>query len=264
MGNTYIVAKKEFIDLINSKMVLIMLIWYILTFMFSFLNLLQSFDNNPGNGITLLSTSLVYNLCYYGSLLAIVLGFSSMSIELDRNAINTLLVKPIYRDTIINGKLLGTLSVVFCLILLTIGLYLCYITMFINAGIIKDFIGILPLAVLLSILCITFFFALSMLICMKFKDQSFCLLLGFLSWIFFFYLLPNQLFSGYLSYYFNSVSLNYVISGLSPYTILYNILEYSSIEMAFAHHFTEIVKLALYCFTTLILTYVSFIRRDIS
>lgn len=103
-----------------------------------------------------------------------------------------------------------------------------------------------------------------MLIFIIFKDQSLSLFLGFLFWIILFYIIPNELFAGYISYGFRNEALVTIISGLSPYTMLYNILEYSTIDKAIIYHYYECFKLLIYCIITLIFTYTSFIRRDVS
>lgn len=160
MSNLKIIAIKEFKDLINSRIVMLILLWYITIVILSINNTFGQVDPNMDNldKINNLFIGLVFSLTYYGSLVAIVLGFSSMSAEMDSKAINTILVKPLYRDTIINGKLLGNIGMILGLFLLTTIVYLVSIIIILDYSYIYIFINKLPLAFILSILCITFFY----------------------------------------------------------------------------------------------------------
>lgn len=125
MYNVLNVAKKEFDDLLNSRLVTITIALYVIIV---FLILYSSYPGplvapdpvtHAYNPITSLLHSLTNNLCFIGSLIGIALGYASMSGEFDGRALNTLLVKPLYRDSIINGKLLGLfgfLSFIFSLV----------------------------------------------------------------------------------------------------------------------------------------------------
>jgi len=136
-------------------------------------------SKDPAHSIITLMT---YSLCWYGSLVAIVLGFTSISEELDGKALNNLLVKPLYRDTIINGKIIGTLGFALCLFLFTTALYTIF--MFIYYGVILNsfsrlidvyiplFMGGLPLVIVLTLLCFFFFYALSIVYALYFKNQT--------------------------------------------------------------------------------------------
>ena len=48
-------------------------------------------------------------LTWCGPIIGVIIGCSTISAERMGNALNTLITKPVYRDTIINGKIMGSL-----------------------------------------------------------------------------------------------------------------------------------------------------------
>lgn len=279
MNNVLLVAKKEFLDLISSKLTMIIFFWYIITFIFSFYFIVHPNGDMPpvianyDNPVDCIFITFVFTLCYYGTLVAVVIGFNSMSAEIDGKALNTLLVKPLYRDTIINGKILGMIGFILCLFLFTTILYI--LTMFLYFGIIDSyavfinsylplFISMMPLAFLLSILCITFFLSVSMFTCLTFKEQSFSLFMSLFIWIMLFCILNNQSFAGYIDFFTHNQDLGHFISGLSPTTMLSYIFENRDVRGALINNSFEVFKLFMYCFVALISTYTTFIRRDVA
>jgi ABC-2 type transport system permease protein len=74
-------------------------------------------------------------LAFLGPLVGIVLGFDAISRERSQGTLNRLVSQPIYRDSVINGKFLSGVSVIFLLIF-SLGFFIC------GFGII--YIGIAP------------------------------------------------------------------------------------------------------------------------
>jgi ABC-2 type transport system permease protein len=202
----------------------------------------------------------------------VVLGFSSMSAEADGKALTTLLVKPLYRDTIINGKLFGAIGLFFCIFWFMAAMYLSGLFLVLGGPIsaqLSNFMEFLPLAFLLYMLCSIFLFSLSMLMCIMFKEQSFALFMGFLSWILLFYVMGNRGLAGYIVDFFHlDQSTSLLVGGLWPYnlisTILGDTINGRTISFALSNNVMFISILSLYCFVTLVAAYISFIRRDVS
>ena len=279
MENILLIAKKELYHLFSSKLVILILIWYLLTFIISFYSIVNTPDGAESiishfeNPIDLIFVNFTYSLCYYGTLVGIILGFVSMSIETDGKALNTLLTKPVYRDTIINGKLLGLFIFFICLFMFTISLYIFAMVVFYGVllnsssllinSYIPLFIERVPLSFVLSFFCITFFFSLSMLFSIISKEQSLSLFLSLFVWVMLFDVLNDFAFAGYLGYFFHSDSLTYDISCLSIYSMLYFILGYTDIHNVIVHNGFELFKLFIYCFITIIFTYIVFLRRNV-
>lgn len=280
INSTIQVAKKELINLLNNRLVLIIMALYLIEFISFLINTTYPFDGMP----SLMSNAkdpahtvfvmLTYSLCTYGSLVAVVLGFASISEELEGKALNTLLVKPLYRDTIINGKILGALGFVLCLFLFTTALYVVFMLMYFGIVVnafsklvevyIPSFVNGLPLVLVLSLLCFFLFYALSILYALLFKSQSFSLFMGILSWIFLFPVLSSVGFTAPIAFFFHDLSLGNLIGDLSPLTIVGLILGNFDFGSALAHNWPEFFKLSLYCFVTLVGAYIVFIRRDVA
>ncbi len=280
INNMIKVAEKEFVNLLSSRLVFIIMALYIIEFISFIINTTYPFDGMPSRISNVkdpahaISVLLAYSLCWYGSLIAVVLGFTSMSEEFDGKALNTMLVKPLYRDTIINGKILGALGFVLCLFLFTTALYVMFMLVYFGIVInsfqklielyIPSFISSLPLVLVLSLLCFFFFYALSILYALLFKNQSFSLFMGILSWIFLFLVLGSINVTGYLGFFFHDMALGNMIGGFSTYTILYFILGNFDLGSALINNGFEFLKLSLYCFIALIGAYIAFIRRDVA
>lgn len=268
MSNTLFVARKEFSYLLNSRLIIFIMAWYMAIFFLSFYGTAQSVNSlGISDPVQNYFVDYVYTLCYYGTLVAVVLGFSSISVETSGKALNTLLSKPLYRDTIINGKLLGAGGFMVCIYLLVTILYVSGISLATNGSrnAVMAFVGGLSLSFLLYMLCMLFFFSISMLACLLFREQSLALFMGFLAWIVLFRLISSDIFAGSISYFFgNSQSILLLVSGMSPSTMLYFILENMDLQSVLAESGLEVFKLFLYCTIGLILSYIAFLRRDVS
>jgi ABC-2 type transport system permease protein len=280
MSGVWTIARKELADLINSRLIVLILVWYVIVFGLTVYGDTYELNGHPAvisvteDPVKLLFIHYTYSLCYYGTIVALVLGFSSMAAEMDGKALNTLLVKPLYRDTIINGKYLGVLCFVLCLFAFTTALYIAF--MFVYYGLIVNsfnvlvssyipsFVGMIPLAFILSILCIMFFYSLSLVINLLIKEQSFALFSSLLAWIILFTVLNEEGFAGSIGYFLHDNVITDYISYLSPYTMLYFILGNTDISSVLANNGLEVLKLFLYCVVTIILSYIVFLRRDVA
>jgi len=63
-------------------------------------------------------------LTYFGCFISIIIGFSCIASDRHNNALNVLMTKPLYRDTIINGKIIGTFYFLICVYGLTVLLFM--------------------------------------------------------------------------------------------------------------------------------------------
>lgn len=278
MSNVLTVAKKELSDLVNSKLVTVFLVFYLFIFFSSFYDVIRPYPDRPpilfqlmNDPIQIIFVNYAYLLCWYGSQMAIILGFISMTRELDGKALNTLLAKPLYRDTIINGKMLGAIAFSILLFVFTTALYILAILVYFSNSMdkvigvyIPQFLGGIPLAFMLSMLTIMFFYSLTILFCVLFKDQSLALFACILAWLTLFLIINGSDVAGYIGAFFNSEALTRFISGFSIYTMLFYILEYMDIVSVVTRYGFEVLKLGLYCLVTTILAYIAFLRRDVA
>ncbi|MDI6898040.1 MAG: ABC transporter permease subunit [Methanocella conradii] len=269
MSDMLIVARKEFSDLLNSRLVLIVLAFYMFVLLQTFYHMYTNTITTP-KGLILMEPG--FDACYLGSLVAVVLGFSAMSEETSGKALNTLMVKPLYRDTIINGKLLGGVAFLSWIFWITVAIYTLAINL-IAGSLISPYMALyverLPFVFLLYLLITMLFFSLSMLMSILFKEQSFALFMGFLVWIVFIFLLHD------ISIMQNLVvSLNLALGGqyfstydpFSPISMIRSMLvvdNYENIGALISMEMPKMVKLAFYCFVSIALAYVAFLRKDV-
>jgi len=80
---------------------------------------------------------LIYSqgITVIGAIIGIVIGFDSISGERERGTLKFLLTQPLYRDTVINGKILGYIILIFTVVL---------ISTVISIGVIGGITGIFP------------------------------------------------------------------------------------------------------------------------
>lgn len=275
MDNIIKIAEKEFLDLVNSRLVLIILSVYVLLIFKTVYDIYMSIPQSESNFIVYILLGLWYNLTAYGSLVCIVIGFSSISSEMATGALNTLVVKPVHRDTVINGKLLGILGFLTCIFTISSILYLSVIITCFGASIasmIADFLLRVAVIILLSMIYVLVFLLLSMLFSILVRDRPIALILSMLA------LSISQLFYnvGFISNIcmilgISDLSTQNSIAELSPDAMsmvitnnldLFNPL--MNLWAALQPVWIDVGKLALYAFILIVVNYIVFIRSDIS
>ncbi|MDI6897873.1 ABC transporter permease [Methanocella conradii] len=274
-NNTLIIAKKELDNLLNSRFVILVLVVYI----FLIILKLYSFYDQWSSGYiwgSILQASLdnlLGTITLYSQFVAVIIGFSAVSSETSNNALSTLIVKPLYRDTIINGKLIGAFGFIACIVGLVIMFYISGLLLLCGnyiAPVLQDFLIRAPLVLVISIIYTMVFLSLSMLISITLKNQAFALTMSVLT-IIISDLIVNVNISGNIMLLFGgNEEIAYVVSGLSPSGILGNIFVHSEVfnpafSVVDAIHLTipHLTKLIFYVGITIIAAYSIFMRRDI-
>lgn len=282
------IAKKEFSDLFGNWMVLFILAFYfllVLNVIIGFKDVIDSLNTPPTGGRILigngdLSVSMLISLwsilIEYGLFIGVVLGVSLIASERKGGALNTLIVKPLYRDTIINGKLLAAAGFLVCLFGLTSALYTAVMVILYGSSVssvLTMYLEKMPILLVLSIVYVMIFLLLSMLMSILVKSQAFALVLGTLV-MYIFQIIPSPNVSVYLSNILSrgNDSLANTIAGLSPYNImsvngivLRDFFDPSkSVVNAVYLHEADVIKLFIFLVVSLILCYIAFIRRDIA
>jgi len=288
MGNVFNIAKKEFADLLNNRMVLFILAFYlllILNVIWGFSGVIDSL-NSPTSGRVLIgngdlsvpmSISLYSILVQYGLLVGVVLGVSLIASERKAGALNTLIVKPLYRDTIINGKLLAATGFLVCLFGMASALYTAAIIVFYGntvSGVLSSYFERLPVVLLLAIVYVMIFLLLSMLMSILVRSQAFALILGMLI-TYISQTLISSNFAGTLPIIISrgdSRPLESAIASLSPDSVI-------NVNSAFfralfdpsmgvvnvvSSYEADIVRILIFFGVSLALCYIAFIRRDIA
>lgn len=288
MGNVFNIAKKEFADLLNNRMVLFILAFYLLLI----LNVIRGFSgvidslNSPTSGRDLIgngdlsvpmSISLYSILVQYGLLVGVVLGVSLIASERKAGALNTLIVKPLYRDTIINGKLLAATGFLVCLFGMASILYTAAIIVFYGntvSGVLSSYFERLPVVLLLAIVYVMIFLLLSMLMSILVRSQAFALILGMLITYISKTLISSN-FAGTLPIIISrgdSRPLESAIASLSPDSVINVNSDFfralfdpsMGVVNVVSSYEADIVRILIFFGVSLALCYIAFIRRDIA
>lgn len=278
MGNTINIAKKEFAGLIGDPCIIFILITYLVMILSAIgyidLFLYRGMAATNSEFASLMLDQNVSFLTGYGSVVALMIGFSSMSSEQFGHAFNTLVSKPLYRDTILNGKLLGCLSFIVCIFLFMTSLFISILILLYSGKTISAlplYLERLPLILLLSLIYVTIFMSFSMLISTVVKSQGVALILAILSFVFINMISMNISFAGNLSILFgaNQGYIANIISSISPFGIMNSILSNDvfshSLDLAVILQSIgfDILKLLFLIIVIILLNYSLLLRRDI-
>ncbi|MGA9140406.1 MAG: ABC transporter permease subunit [Methanocella sp.] len=279
MVNAFKVAKKEFVDLYNSWLVMAILVVFLFSILVTIYGYHQLVSVQPGGSTGLLNAvlnGLWYTLAYYGLFVGIVIGFASIAGEKHRNALNTLLAKPLYRDSIINGKLAGTAAFLCCVFGLAIAfftsvMFIVYKGLFFSVFI--RYVEALPLMFVLALGYVLIYVLLSMLITVLVRDPAFALIFTVFL-VFIFDISTTNNVAGFVSTILSGgqdLALRQAIAQWSPMSLMDNIgssLYPPTINgMAMLSMFSAdslAVKLAIFLVVAMVASYVVFIRSDVS
>jgi len=128
--------------------------------------------------------SLVQFIAFFGPLIGMILGFDAISRERSSRTLSKLLSQPIYRDAVINGKFLAGLTIV-SLMLLSIVLLISGMGLWV-LGVVPGWeeVGRLIVYLVVSIVYIGFWLAVSILFSILFRGMATSALASLALWIF--------------------------------------------------------------------------------
>lgn len=277
MRNVLRIAGKEFADLSGSGLVLVVLIIYVaLILKVSYDTYNVVFIQLGATGqrlVNILLDGVWYILTYFGMFVGVVIGFASISSERHRNSLSLLLTKPLYRDSIINGKLLGATCFLACVSGLAIALFTALmLAIFGNSffTMLPGYLENIPLLLALSLVYVLIFMLLSMLISVLIKDQAYALVLTFLA-IFLIKMENTNNVAGDVSMVLTGdTNLGNTLANLSPFTLSEHVSVCLSppagmtIDPAVYSLPSAALNIAFYALLLLIANYIVFIRSDVS
>jgi ABC-2 type transport system permease protein len=273
-NNMLVIAKKEFGDLLGSKMIIITIAVFLILVVFS----INDFYSGASTGKILnfysaATGSILYVLIGYGAIVGIIIGVTSVSNERRNHALNVLISKPLYRDTIINGKLLGSICALACIFGLIIAFYTAGLLLVCGgmiAPILFDYAIRLPFELILAIIYVMIFLSLAMFISIMVKDYAVSIIMSLIAWSLLLFI-QNANFAVNIASLFpgdydNTVDL---ITDFSPHTMIdlignskffdqsINIMEGLN-SMSF-----QVIELLVYLLIAIMICYLAFIKRDI-
>jgi ABC-2 type transport system permease protein len=281
MRNLFRVSQKEFVDLLSSRMVLIILAGFFIIILLSFINLNYAVPVvlQTGIGVRMehvnsfglfFSDWLFMNLIgFFGPIVGIIIGCSSIVSERQRNALNTLLVKPLYRDTIINGKIIGSLAFLALVVTCAMAFYTSLVLILYGnliAPTLGDYISMLPIIFIFSMTMISIFVSMAILLSLLIRNQTFALIFSTII----LYLFDNM--EGYahlISGIFpeKDIIVRDLLVGLTPTGSLMSIrnnlfISSRNILDSFQVVLPDLIKFLLYVTIACVVSYIIFVRRD--
>ncbi|AXY76174.1 ABC transporter permease [Paraflavitalea soli] len=199
-GALGIMVRKEVADHIRSWRFIVLLVLLLLTFIATMYVSLTNVkaavanENDPDRlflYLKLLTTSdgslptFHIFVSFLGALLGISLGFDAINAEQNNGTLTRLMAQPVYRDHLLLSKFLGSLTIV-------AALFLSLALLMVGAGLLitgvlpepEEFLRILGF-VLLSVLYVAFWLALSILFSVKFRQATTSALTAIGVWLFF-------------------------------------------------------------------------------
>lgn len=279
MDNVIRIARKEFADLLGNRIVFLFLAIFAVIIILNAQELGNYLAGGHvmwdmyGNSVSnLLLGGVLTPLTYFGEFVGVIVGFSIFASDRYSYSLNTLLVKPLYRDSIINGKLLAALGFLACICGFTIMISVSCILIFAGnyaAPYLLEFLSGLPLVFLLFLAFMMIFTALSMLLSLVIPNQSLSLISILLLVV-----ILNSVnaigFVGSLGILFNSPLVTQLVSSLSPNAIILHIQNDGVFNPscgffnALATAKFDILWLVLYAVIPILFSYIVFLRRDVS
>jgi|YelNatPaOPRAMG01_1025707.scaffolds.fasta_scaffold27852_3 ABC-2 type transport system permease protein len=137
-----------------------------------------------------LSNQVVNALTYIAPLLGIALGFGAIAAEREKGTIRLVLARPIYRDDLINGKLIAAVALIVLAIALSTALAVPLAVAMQNVNVTSEDFTRLALLVLPATLLALAFYALSLFASVYAGRSSHALVVSLVLWIFFTFILP--------------------------------------------------------------------------
>ncbi len=281
MSNLLRISQKEFIDLMSSPMVLILLAGFFTMIALSFINLNYTIPVIIETNIGLrnehvdsmglfFSDWLFLNLIgFYGPIVGVMIGCSSIASERYRNALNTLLVKPLYRDTIINGKIIGSMAFLMVVVACVIAFYTSLVLVLYGnliAPALDDYVSRLPVIFVFSLTTMAIFLTISILVSLLIKSQTFAMIISSIILYLFCNLEGYAMFIGNL-FPGNEIVIQNFLTSLTPTGGMMEVRDrifnstYGLVE-SFEAVIPDIVKFLLFITVACIFSYIIFIRRE--
>ena len=213
MNRTFLIAKKEYKDAFRSGLIAVIFLIMILLsgisitissvlFHDQVLEYNQSVDalkkigkTPPGPPVTFYPLTLLRGMIDYleiiGAILGIFLGYLSITKEKKQRTMQLILTRPVKRNEIMLGKVLGNLSIVSTIILILIGLV--WSALWSIGGTMLSMVESekLLLTMFMSILYIMLFYLLSSFTTLTMKKQSHSLMVCFVIWLVLVLIMPQ-------------------------------------------------------------------------
>jgi ABC-2 type transport system permease protein len=199
MGGLVTITKKEFLDHISSNKFLILFGTLLIAIVVSAIQAANSYFQYAAEaegigelyGLNLALSGVVQHIMTIGAILAITISFDLVNGEKQNGSLQVLLSYPVYRDTVINGKFLGGLATLVLIagtsLLAGLGIYVGLT----GVPTTSDNIVRYSLFLVITVLFLTLFLSVGLLLSTVLKNPSSSLLGALLFWVISATLLPQ-------------------------------------------------------------------------
>ena len=195
----FIIAEKEFGDAVRSKRlwgmtIVLVALFALMVFSLSIQATLQSDASQQQivilDPLSKILVSLSSAISFVAPLLGLSLGYDAISGEREKGTMKFLLVRPVFRDQLINGKALGALITISFSLGLSGLILIGFSSAFLGATLDPDIVLRLIIYLLLSILLSMSYYSISLIFSAKFEKSSRSLLLSIAVWALFTFVIP--------------------------------------------------------------------------
>ncbi len=274
--NFFLIVKNEFSNLLSNKYVYVTLFFFLINIVIYIFDINDSYSGDLESW-RIVSGSLVdlsNMLSLYGGVVALLVGFSSMTDEFSGRALNTLIVKPVHRDTILNAKLVGCMCFLLCIFCLTTAIYIAILAVLFGGAIVPALPEIfirLPLILFFTLLYPMVLFSIAILLRILIPDNTAALLAIVVAYLFITVLMPNAVFTaqvGTLIGLNDQDALSWIAS-LTPWWTSVQVISgglfsfNASLTQIINSCWLEFAKLSLLIIILTTFSYILFMRRDI-
>jgi ABC-2 type transport system permease protein len=261
MNKVATIARKEFRDILRSRLLLIVILFIAVVTVTSILvsslvfqsqvsqyneslNILKELGKAPaGPAPELFPLNLLRGVIDYieiiGAVLGMLLGYLTISREKNTRTLKLILTRPVSRMEIVAGKFLGN-GIFIALTLLSVGVF-SYLGLLVVGGVALSFVELIKLGIvlLISFAYIMIFFSLTFFLSLSMKTISHALMISFVIWLLVALILPqigdtmdpdNQVPGGFFSsMHLTKTQEKQVMANFSSYETIRNSIEQLSI-----------------------------------
>lgn len=194
MNKSLIIARKEFTDAVTSKrfwliMGLFLLLYIAMIYATSYLFRIGGIPQSTRLMVRI-GSSVASTVAFIAPMLGIALAFDAISGERERGTLRMLLARPIYREDVINGKIISALAVIAITITASSLISVSASILLQGIAVMLDDILRICLFIVLSILFSSAYYSVSLLISTFSRKSGYSLVVGMGVWIFFSFILP--------------------------------------------------------------------------
>ncbi|MBO3800562.1 MAG: ABC transporter permease [Candidatus Brockarchaeota archaeon] len=186
------IARKEFTDTITSKrlwlIVGVLLLFSVASTYSTIFQTITAFQQ-AGRPVASVFSAIATTMAYMAPLLGIALAFDAVSGERERGTLRILLSRPIYREDVINGKIISALTVISLATTISSLAAVSISILLHNVAVTIDDIARICLFIVFSIVLSFAYYAFSLFISTLSNKSSHSLIISIGIWIFFAFIL---------------------------------------------------------------------------